>query len=97
MSTAEEPQSKTARLEARITQEQKKLIEKAAAYEGRTLSDFVVNTVQQAAQAVIRDREVLRLNESQSRAFVEAILTPSQPNEALQRGAGEYRRDVASR
>ena len=97
MSTTGGKQQKTARLEARITAEQKELIERAAAYQGRTVSDFVVSTVQEAATAVIREHEVLRLNGSQSRAFVEALLNPPEPNEALQQAADEYRQDVISR
>ena len=87
---------KAARLEARITAEQKALIERAAAYEGRTVSDFVVRTVQDAAKAVIQEHEVLRLNESQSRAFVETLLNPPEPNPALEQAAEEYRRNVVS-
>lgn len=96
MATANSP-SKNARLEARITAAQKELIERAAAYEGRSVSDFVVATVQQAAKNVIQEHEVLRMNESQSRALVEALLNPPEPNEALHQAADEYRRDVVSR
>jgi uncharacterized protein (DUF1778 family) len=96
MSTSETTQ-KSARLEARITAEQKELIERAAAYEGRTLSDFVVNTVQEAAKAVIREHEVLPLSGSQSRAFVETLLNPPEPNEALRQAAQKHRQDVTSR
>jgi len=88
--------AKTARLEARVTREQKNLIERAAAYQGRSVSDFLVQTAQEAARAVIEDREVLRLNRSQSEAFVEALLHPQEPNEALQQAAEEYRRKVVS-
>lgn len=97
MVSAEPSTTKNSRLEARITAEQKELIERAAAYEGRSVSDFVVATVQQAAKAVIQEHEVLRLNESQSRAFVETLLNPPKPNDALQQAADEYREDVTSR
>ena len=46
--------SKTSLLEARVTLEQRALIERAAAYAGRTVSDFLVHTVQEAARAVIQ-------------------------------------------
>jgi uncharacterized protein (DUF1778 family) len=95
MTTAQEHQ-KTARLEARITAEQKALVERAAAYQGRSVSDFVVTTVQEAAKAVIQEHEVLRLNASQSRAFVESLLNPPEPTAALQQAAEEYRQDVVS-
>ena len=96
MSTAN-PSAKNARLEARITAEQKELIERAAGYEGRSVSDFVVATVQEAARAVIQEHELLRLNESQSREFIETLLNPPEPNESLQQAADEYRQDVFSR
>jgi len=46
---------------------------------------------------VIQEHELLRLNESQSQAFVELLLNPPEPNEALQQAADEYRQDVVSR
>ncbi len=88
--------TKKARLEAGITPEQKELIERAAAYEGRSVSDFVVRTVERAAKAVIQEHGVLRLNESQSRAFVETLLNPPKPNEALEQAAEKYLEDVVS-
>ena len=97
MSTVDPSTTKNARLEARITAEQKALIERAAAYAGRSVSDFVVATVQEAAKAVVQEHELLRLNESQSRAFVETLLNPPEPNEALQQASDEYRQDVISR
>ena len=97
MATADQPIPKNARLEARITAEQKELIARAAAYEGRSVSDFVVATVQAAARAVVQEHELLRLNGVQSRAFVDTLLNPRAPNEPLQRAAEQYRQDVISR
>ena len=88
--------TKTARLEARITAEQKSLIVRAAAYQGRSVSDFVVDTLQGAAKAIIEQEEVLRLNESQSRALVRTLLHPPGPNRVLRQAAQQYRRDVTS-
>lgn len=96
MATVDPSTIRNARLEARVTAEQKELIERAASYEGRSVSEFVVTTVQQAAKAVIQEHEQLRLNESQSRALVEALLNPPEPNDALHQAASEYRRDVVS-
>ena len=41
------------RLEARVTAEQKSLIERAAALQGRTVTDFVLTGVQDAARRAI--------------------------------------------
>jgi uncharacterized protein (DUF1778 family) len=81
-------------LEARITAEQKAVIELAAAYEGRSVSDFVVRCVQEAAKAVVRDHETLRLNREQSEAFVQMLLDAPEPNAALREAAQEYRSQV---
>lgn len=89
--------ARTARLEARITAKLKALIERAAAYEGRTVSEFVVDTVRQAATAVVQEHEVVRLDPSQSRAFVERLLRPPAPNAPLRKAAEEYSRKVVSR
>lgn len=89
--------SRTARLEARITADQKALIERAAAYEGRSVSDFVVQSVQEAAKTVVPDHEVLRLNRRQSEAFVKILLDPPEPNAALQQAGEQYCRDVGRR
>jgi uncharacterized protein (DUF1778 family) len=73
------------------------LIERAAAYAGRTLTDFVVSTLASAAQAVVQEHEVIRLNPKESRAFVENLLNPPAPNAALRKAARIYRRTVDSR
>jgi uncharacterized protein (DUF1778 family) len=88
--------SRRARLEVRITEAQKALIERAAAYQGRTVSDFVVSTLASAAENVIHDHEIIRLNAAQSLAFAKALLDPPAPNAALRRAARKFRRTVES-
>ena len=87
---------KNARLEARISVAQKALIERAAAYEGRTVTDFVIHTVQEAAKAVIRGHEIIELDAAESRAFVDGLLKPQRPNKALKAAVKEYRTRVNS-
>ena len=83
-----------ARLEARISQETKALIQKAADLEGRSLTDFVVTTVQSAAYQVIERHQTLKLSLEDSEAFVEAILNPQEPNEALKLAALKYQQTM---
>ncbi|NJK52119.1 MAG: DUF1778 domain-containing protein, partial [Leptolyngbyaceae cyanobacterium SU_3_3] len=75
MTNAIHPKS-SARLEARISQETKALVQKAADLEGRTLTDFVVATVQAAAYRVIEHHQTLKLSLEDSEAFVDAIVNP---------------------
>lgn len=75
----------TARLEARITPELHALVKRAAELQGRTMTDFVVSVVQDAAQGAIEQAEVLRLSRADQEAFAAALLAPTVPNEALDR------------
>jgi uncharacterized protein (DUF1778 family) len=89
--------SKHQRLEARITPEQKELLQRAAALEGTSLTDFVVRSAQRAAEQSIRDHAVLALTAHESQLFVEALLIPPAPNGALRAAADHYRRVTARR
>lgn len=82
---------KRERLEARISPEQKALIQRAADLEGRSLTDFVVSSVQAAAEETIERHQVIRLSARDSLIFAEAILNPAEPNEHLRAAAKRYR------
>ena len=79
------------RLEARITTEQKGLIERAAALQGRTVTDFVLISVQDAARRVIEDYQRIDLSLRDSQAFVEALLNPKPVNDRLRETIRRYR------
>jgi uncharacterized protein (DUF1778 family) len=79
------------RLEARISREQKRLFQRAADLQGRTLTDFVVSSAQEAAVRTIGEMQIIRLNAEDSRAFAEALLNPREPTERLRAAARRYR------
>lgn len=81
-----------ARLEARITPETKALFQKAANLEGRTLTDFVVASVQAEASRVIQKHQMLKLSVEDSEAFVDALLSPPKPNDSLKSAALRYKK-----
>ena len=83
--------SRSERLEARVTAEQKALIERAAALQGRTVTDFVLVSVQEAARRAIEDHGQLELSVRDSEAFVEALLNPKPVNERLRETVRRYR------
>ncbi len=76
--TARKPADRTRgeRLEARITADQKALIQRAAELEGRTVTDYVVSSVQDAAKRTVEAHDVIVLSAAESRAFVDAMLNP---------------------
>lgn len=79
------------RVEARVTPEQKRLFERAAALEGRSLTDFLLASAQTAATEAISRHQVLKLTPEDQRAFVDALLNPPAPNKALRAAVAQYR------
>jgi uncharacterized protein (DUF1778 family) len=85
---------KQERLEARVTPAQKRLIERAAALRGTSVTEFVVVSAQEAATNAIRDFEVLNLRDEAREVFINAILNPPAPNEAARIAAERYKKDM---
>lgn len=73
------------RLEARISPDLHAMLKQAAALEGRTVTDFVIDAVQTAASDAIERTQVLRLSTADQQAFANALISPPPPNEALKR------------
>lgn len=75
----------TARLEARISTDLHAMLKRAAELEGRTMTDFVVAAVQEAALRAIEQNKILRLTLADQECFAQALLSPPQPSPPLQR------------
>lgn len=71
------------RLEARVTAEDKELLQEAAAAKGLTLTAFVTSSAREAALKVLREQHVIDLGRRDQRAFAEALLETPTPNERL--------------
>jgi len=82
---------KLERLEARVTREQKRIIERAAELRGTTVTEFVVVSAQQAATKTIKDFETLSLRGEAREVFVNALLNPPGPNAAAKAAARRYK------
>ena len=80
------------RLEMRLSAEQKRLIEHAAALQGRTVTDFVLASVQDAAQRAVEERHRLDLSIRDTEIFVEALLNPGPVKGRLDETVARYRR-----
>lgn len=77
--------SATARLEARISTDLHAMLKRAAELQGRTMTDFVVSAVHDAARQAIDQAEVMRLSLADQECFAKALLSPPQPSPALKR------------
>lgn len=86
-------ESTTARLEARIPQQLHALLKRAAEMQGRTITDFVIQAVQQAAENAIERSTVIRMTLEDQECFAAAILSPPPVAPALLR-AFERRRKL---
>jgi uncharacterized protein (DUF1778 family) len=82
---------RNARLEARVPSDQKDFFQRAAALTGRTLSEFVIDTAQEAATKIVQEHEIIRLSRSEQIAFVSALLAPASPGVRLKKAVKSYR------
>lgn len=71
------------RLEARVTEDQKSLFEKAATVKGVSLSQFVITSAQEAATRVLDEQQSIELGRRDQEMFINALLSPVSPNERL--------------
>jgi uncharacterized protein (DUF1778 family) len=74
-----------ARLEARISNELHALLKRAAELQGRTVTDFVADSLRMAARQAVDEATLLRPSEEDQARFVQALLHPPEPNAALKR------------
>ena len=66
-------QTRTARIEARISPDALAVVKRAAEIQGRSISDFVVAAAQEAANRTVEQADIIRLSVEDQRAFAAAI------------------------
>lgn len=90
------PEQGKARFDTRLSVEQKLLFERAAVLGGfRNLTDFVMRTVQERAEALIEEKEQFIASQRDSELFFKAITGHKMPNKRLVKAAKAYREQVA--
>jgi uncharacterized protein (DUF1778 family) len=90
------PKARGERLEARISHDQKVMFQRAAELQWRTLTDFVIASVHEAAARAIEEHETLVLFDRDRAIFFDALVNPPAPSERLQRAFAEHKRRVVS-
>lgn len=86
--------TKRERLEVRVSVEQKELVQRAAALLGRSVSDFVLESAQRAAEEAIREHAIIMLSVQDSQAFAKAVLNPPPPSQRLRAAVARYLNDT---
>ena len=76
---------KDGRVDIRLPNETKKVIQSAARAKGMNTSDFIIAAAYDAAQETLVGREIMRLDAEQSRRVAARLIDPGEPNEALKR------------
>ena len=87
--------TKTARLETRVTAEQKTLFQRAADLTGRSLTDFILSSAQEVAARTVREHDVLTVSGRDRDRFVSALLQPPVPSRRLRQAASRYKRALS--
>jgi uncharacterized protein (DUF1778 family) len=98
VSVAKTKSIRTNRLVARISPDDKMLLERAAILEGSSLASFVVSHVRTAAAEVIRQHETIQLNQAESERFLKALTAPpAKPTARMARALELYKQTVTER
>ena len=82
------------RMHLRLDAKAKRTLERAAAYEETTVSDFVLMNAVAAAERVIESHEKITLSAKDWDVFYDALINPPEPNQKLRDAARRYRERV---
>jgi uncharacterized protein (DUF1778 family) len=82
------------RMHLRLDARAKRTLERAAAYEETSVSDFVLANAVAAAKRVIDSHEKITLSARDWDVFYDALANPPEPNEKLKEAARRYRERV---
>jgi uncharacterized protein (DUF1778 family) len=77
---------------ARISDDQKRLLQRAAEIRGQTLTEFVVSAARDAATRAVVDQEVIEFSLRDSRAFADGMLKPPPVDVPLRAAARRYKK-----
>jgi uncharacterized protein (DUF1778 family) len=89
--------AKNERINLRLKQNAKVLIERAASFEGKSVSSFILSSALARAEKTLREHETIQLTEHDAHRFFEALAKPVELNAKLTAALEEHARRVASK
>lgn len=89
--------TKQERINLRLQRNAKRVIERAASLEGKTVSSFILSSALARAEKTIHEHEVLVLNARDSEAFFNALAEPIKFNDALNNALKSHDERVISK
>lgn len=82
--------AKDERLQIRLDARAKRLLQKAAQYSRKSVSQFVLAQSLEAAERIVGEQENVSLSERDWELFLDALDNPPAPNDRLKRAARRY-------
>ncbi len=83
--------SKQARFELRLNQEDKLFFEQASQLAGfKTLSSFVLTALRSYATKVFQENEKILISQKEKETFFDAVFSNAEPNDALKKATTKY-------
>ena len=86
--------TKQERINLRLQSRAKRTLERAASFEGKTVSQFILTSALAHAEKTIHEHEVLNLNQQDSEAFLKALEQPVFFNKKLTAAFEEHEQRV---
>ncbi|WP_417252610.1 DUF1778 domain-containing protein [Castellaniella sp.] len=87
-------EAKDDRLQVRLNAEAKTVLQRAAHYRHKTVSQFVLTTALVEAEKVIRENEAVTLSAVDWKVFYDALNNPPAPNAALQKAFAKHQKST---
>ncbi len=84
------------RINLRLKHSAKLRLERAASFEGKTVSKFILSSALDRAEQTIQKQDVMRLNRNDAETFFNALATPVRFNKKLMAAFQEHDQRVAS-
>ncbi len=89
--------AKKERINLRLKQSAKNLIERAATLEGKTVSSFILSSALASAEKTVHEHESVQLKEQDAQRFFDALAKPVTFNKKLTEALMEHDRRVHSK
>jgi len=89
--------AKQERINLRLKHGAKRVLERAASFEGKTVSNFILTSALAHAEKTIQAHEVMRLNSQDAEAFFNALDKPIRFNKKLAAAFVEHDQRVTNK
>jgi uncharacterized protein (DUF1778 family) len=93
-SMARTAESKQDRLQLRLDPRSKRVLQRAADFRHKTVTQFVLSTALREAEKVIRENATVPLADQDWKIFYDALIDPPAPNPALRKAFRRYRKSA---